>query len=150
MLKNMFCCPAKQFIIFFIGILIFNNQTISPVDISSIKDTYSILSDDFKHCSPIHGAVWAETQLLKKYWKDVDKWSKNNPSKSLRVKYKDSTSALIKQLFNLVGDTFSTTKELMPAKHLSPKLIGLIIGTIEQNKAENKKTMSTKIKNIIN
>lgn len=61
----------------------------------------------------------------------------------------DATIVLINELFHLIGDTFSVTNNKgMPAKYFSPKIIGLIIGTIEQNK--NPKALSKSIQDLIN
>lgn len=124
----------KKIIIFFISVFI--NKIVSPVDINRIRDTYSILSDEFKHCSPIHGAVWIETQLLKKYFKYGNA--------------KDATIVLIKELFHIIEDSFGVTNNLsMPAKHFSPQLIGEIIGTIEKSELTDKKELPKKIQNLI-
>lgn len=117
----MFYHITKQMSILIVVTIMAENQMLRPVDISCIKGTYSILSDEFKHCSPIHGAVWSETQLLKKYYKCGNA--------------EDFTVKLINELFHLVGDTFSITKgEHTAAYYFTAETIGKIIGIIELDK----------------
>jgi hypothetical protein len=136
MQKDFSLSQIKKVIILSFITLIVNSPHVNPIDINYIKDTYSILSDEYKQCSPIHGAVWLETNLLKKYFKY------GNP--------KDSTIILIRELFYLIGDSFNiTNNQGMPAKHFSPTLIGSIIGTIEQHRISDEKGISQEIITLI-
>lgn len=143
MLKPISAWSIKRLLIFFIVTLLCNNQTVTPIDVAQLKDTYSILADEFKHCSPVFGAVWIETQLIKKYYKYFAQDTLNKP--------KYSTIKLIRMLFHLIGDSFSITRDLsMPAHYFSPKLIGLIIGTLEKTTIADKKELPKIIEMLIN
>lgn len=111
-------------------------QQIIPIDINHLKDTYSILKDEYKYLSPVHGAIWMETQILKNYYKSGDP--------------KSSTIILIKELFNLIEDAFGVTRNVgMPAHYFSPEIIASIIGTIEKCTVEDRKNLSKKIQGLI-
>ena len=97
--------------------------SLHAIHVKYIKGTFGSLEDEFKHCSPTHGAGGWETGLLHKYHDFGDK--------------KDATIQLIINMFHVVQGSFSvTTNNSYPAKHFSARLLGKIIGEIERWKRE--------------
>lgn len=101
------------------------------VDLTELVDTYNPLKAEFKHLSPVHGALWWESGLLERYH-DFG----NN----------DATIQLLHQFFHTVNGIFNITlNKSYGAAHLTPASIGRIIGTLEKIRLDEKSADSEKI-----
>ncbi|MBM3887001.1 hypothetical protein FJ364_03645, partial [Candidatus Dependentiae bacterium] len=84
-----------------------------------LKDTYASLLPEFAHCSPLLGAVWWETGLLKRYFMYGNIDDQGNG---------DATIKLMHMMFRLDQKNFLIS-EL--AAHCSATTIGKIVGWLE-------------------
>jgi len=110
-------CKRYQSFVIFIILLGMQSIVLYPVTIKEIKDTYTILSDDYKHCSPAHGALWWERRILKNYY------DFGNPE--------HATVKLIRDLFHVVQGSFSIThNKSYPGAHFSVTTVGKIVGVM--------------------
>lgn len=132
----------RQRVSVLIAIVLLMLQTAIAIDFAQLKDTYSILSDEYKHCSPIYGAVWVETGILKKYYQYYAKDDLGN-SKYFTVK-------LLQTTFIVIGESLSVTRSITrPQHYFSSSIIGSIIGAIENSVAQDKKALAATIEKLI-
>src|ERR1700732_894484 len=85
--------------------------SLQSLNLADLKGTYDVLKPEYQHCSPVHGAVWWETDLVRKYYKFGDA--------------SHATVKLIHELFHEVDGSFGLT--ILPAKygaHFSVEMIG--------------------------
>lgn len=104
---------------------------LQAIDIKQIKETHSILLDEYKHCSPVHGALWVETGLIKNFY---------NFGREA-----DNTVRLIKLLFYSVPRSFNITQsDNPPAQGLGAQSIGKIVGLLERERSLDTKKEALK------
>lgn len=97
--------------------------SITSLELKYLKDTYTILAPEYQHSSPVHGAIGWHTGLIKKYY--------------IYGHEGDATTALIKNLFHLAQGSFNVTKnQTSTAYHITPTLIGEIVGSIATNQQQ--------------
>jgi len=99
--------------------MIYNNTNLLGVDPGALKGTYTILKsslgEKYTDASPVHGAIWAETNLLKNYYRYGNQ--------------EEAPIKLIKALFHEVGGSFNVTMlGRNPGAHFSPVTVGKIMG----------------------
>jgi hypothetical protein len=108
--------------------------SIQPLNLLDIKDTLSILKEDFYRCSPAIGAIWWESGLVKRYYDFGDaenEWDVDNFEG-------DGTVRLVKCLFNVVQGSFSvSTNNSYPAIHINAGLVGKIIAKLEAGSVDD-------------
>lgn len=100
-----------------------------------IKDTFAIFNDEFLHLSPINGAIYCNSTLIKNFY-NLGYITKKEQSKFLPEG--DGPVRLIYALFNKVVTLVSPSlNSNLPASHISPKTIARIIAFLEKGQATN-------------
>ncbi len=105
------------------------------INIKYIKDTYEVLKPEYRHLSPVHGAVWWEKGLVQKYYK-FGFYGKSIPKTKKGIAHAPyGTVALIRDLFHEVQGSFNVTKSpSSTAFHFSAETVAKILATIETYK----------------
>lgn len=102
------------------NLLIATHCLISPLiaDLNPIylKDTYDLLNEELRYLSPVHGAVWRKSRLLKNFYDYATA---------------DATGQLTHELFHEVPGNFTfVNNDSYPASHFSAATIGRILGIL--------------------
>jgi len=117
---------------------------LSAVGPDAIKDTYNPLAPEFRHVSPIQGAMWWEGFVIQKYYEFGIQQPKAN--KSHWLPGADGPVRLIYGLFNIVQGSFGISQNpSYPAYHMSARTIGAIIATLEKDRLAEKHTLTVDI-----
>lgn len=92
------------------------NPLIADLNPIYLKDTYNLLNEELRYLSPVHGAVWRKSHLLKNFFDYATA---------------DATGQLTHELFHEVPGNFTfVNNDSYPASHFSADTIGRILGTL--------------------
>ena len=120
---------GRKNIFFIFFILHFFNTTTQAVGPDAIRGTWDCLKPEYKRCSPLQGAIWWESGLVKKYY-DFGRSKTKIGEKTFEA---DDTVELTKTLFHPVQGSFNvSTIKNRPAAHMSPRTIAKVIAEIEK------------------
>lgn len=120
----------------------------NPISITELHGTWNALSEQAKHCSPLIGAMYWETNYIKKLYYFGNALQTNSKDKLTFAG--DKTIEVIHRLFLEVQGSFnlSTNKDYVTA-HLSPKVLGEIIGTLESCKHQKPNVLAEDLITVI-
>ena len=97
------------------------------VDVKCLKNTFDCFAKNQTHLSPIHGAAWYESDMVKNFYEAFQAGEKN-----------DATTTLVSELFYLQDDVLYPTKhKTKPGFVLTPELIAQIISYLEKKLINN-------------
>ncbi len=120
----------------------------NSIGITEMHGAWDALSENAKHCSPLIGTIYWNTRYIKKLYY-FGNAIQTNPRNELTFAG-DKTIEVINRLFLEIQGSFnlSTNKDYVAA-HLSPKIIGTIIGTLESYNHKDTHILATKLITII-
>jgi len=109
-------CREKLYVFFFVYTVNCFQAVFPSLSITDIKDTYTILKNEFKQISPTHGMLcW---DLIQRYYELGDR--------------QEASVKLVYQLFHEVQGALNITmKPSLPPTHFSAKTIGKIVAGLE-------------------
>ncbi len=118
--------------------------SVSPISITDMHGSWDVLSDNAKHCSPLVGAIYWETNYLKKLYYFGN--ALQTSSKDGLTFEGDKTIEVIHRLFHEVGGSFSiSTNKDFVAAHLSSEILGDIIGILESSDRDKPENLMDKL-----
>jgi len=120
----------------------------SAIDIASIKGTYKPLKDSAQHMSPLFGAIWWESGLVRNYY-DFG-YIKSEKPENRWLAEGDGLIRLISALFYSVEGSFDiSASRNLPAAHMSARTIARLIAYCEKTRKEDRRARVDEIVEIV-
>lgn len=115
----------NRYLFFLLLFLALSPKNYAEISFTAIKDLHSIIEEKFVHLSPLIGFNWWKTKTIEHIYRFGPK--------------KRPVTQLLHELFHLQADmvTFDVTVLARnPAKYFNAKIVGTIIGFLEQSKGK--------------
>ncbi|MBS1987398.1 hypothetical protein JST56_00210 [Candidatus Dependentiae bacterium] len=117
---------ASTFLLVVVAFILVQAALLARINLGEIKETYTVLNQNFSYLSPTIGAAWWESGVIHNYYK-YGNCIKEKGKPTLG----DATIQLIHELFHeLAGDLSITTGKYQVASFFSPQIIATILGII--------------------